>query len=209
MPRMDGFNMVKELKNDPNIYLIPIILLTAKSTIDNKIRGAELAVDDYIVKPFSTTYLRTKIDSLLKQRKQLRMQILEAAQQKGKTFQIPITISQDKIKSADEQFIQKLMEFIHENISESTMVIEDIASIFNMSRSLFNHKVKAILGYPPIDLVTNIRIKHALTLLETTHYNISEIAYHLGFNDAKYFSRIFKKTTGKTPTQYRQEKNKE
>lgn len=207
MPEMDGFNMVKALKNDPDIYLIPIILLTAKSTIDDKIKGAELAVDDYIVKPFSTTYLKTKVNSLLKQRELLRMQILNEAKQKGTAFQLPTTFPQEQIKSADEKFIQELMKVIEQNLSQPTMVIDDIASTFNMSRSLFNRKVKAILGCPPIDLVVNMRIKHALSLLETTDYNISEIAYRSGFNDPRYFSRIFKKMTGKTPKQYQQNKH--
>ena len=208
MPEMDGFNMVKALKNDPNIYLIPIILLTAKSTIDDKIKGAELAIDDYIVKPFSTTYLKTKVTALLKQRELLRMQMLNEAKQKGTAFQLPTTFPQEQIKSADEKFVQELMKVIEQNLSQSTMVIDDIASTFNMSRSLFNRKVKAILGCPPIDLVVNMRIKYALSLLETTDYNISEIAYRSGFNDPRYFSRIFKKTTGKTPKQYQLDKQK-
>ena len=208
MPEMDGFNMIKSLKNDPDIYLIPIILLTAKSTIDDKIKGAELGVDDYIIKPFSTTYLRTKVDALLKQRELLHTQILNEAQQKGVSFQLPTSILQEKINSTDTLFVQNLMKFIEENISNSTMVIEDIASTFNMSRSLFNRKVKAILGCTPIDLVINKRIKYALLLLDTTDYNISEIAYRAGFNDPRYFSRIFKKITGKTPKQYQQDKHK-
>lgn len=205
MPEMDGFSMVWELKNDPDIYLIPVILLTAKSGIDDKIRGAELAVDDYIVKPFSATYLKIKINALLKQRELLRMQILSEAEQKGASFRLPTSLPEGQIKTEDEKFVQQLMEIIENNISDSRMFVDDIASSFHVSRSIFNRKVKAILGCTPIDLIINMRVKHAIHLFETTDSNVSEVAYQSGFSDARYFARMFKRITGQTPKSYREQ----
>lgn len=209
MPVMDGLDMVKAIKENRDICHIPIILLSAKSSLDDRISGLEQGIDDYIAKPFSSTYLKTRIKSLLHQRKQLQELYLKQWSEKQKDAPAPhleIAPSQPQIASFDEQFIQQVMEVMEKQMDNSDFTIDEFAQELNMGRTVFYQKLKAIIGLSPVDFIRDIRIKRAKQLMDSKEYNISTVAYMTGFNDPKYFSKCFKKQFGVSPSEYNKEK---
>ena len=205
MPVMDGLDMVKNIKENRNICHIPIILLSAKSSLDDRIAGLEQGIDDYMTKPFSATYLKTRITSLLQQRQMLQ-EIYLANLAKGKQLpdrQQELTPSQPQITPFDEEFMQQVMEYMEEQMDNSELTIDDFANKLLLSRTVFYRKLKSIVGLTPVDFIRDIRIKRAVQLIDSGRFNISQVAYMTGFNDPKYFSKCFKKQMGVTPTEYK------
>lgn len=205
MPVMDGLDMVSRIKTNREICHIPIILLSAKSSLDDRIAGLEHDIDDYITKPFSATYLKTRIRSLLRQREQLQKTYLEQLLRKGKTESKEnlLTPSQPVVASQDELFMQQAMEFMEAQMDNAELTIDDFAVQLGVSRTILYRKMKSIVGVSPVDFIREIRIKRAVQLLDSGEYNISQIAYQTGFSDPKYFSKCFKKQTGMNPTEYK------
>ena len=211
MPCLDGIELLEEVKKDYNVSHIPFVLLSAKATLDDRIKGLEYGADDYITKPFSSGYLRARISSLLKQRSILREYFMkEVLPVAGKE---PVAIQSDalenlspsvpQITSYDEEFIHKIIQAVEERLQDSDFKIEDLADSMNIGRSVFYKKVKSILGVSPIELVKDMRIKRAIQLLETGNYNISQISYMSGFSSSQYFSRVFKELKNCTPSEYK------
>ena len=211
MPVMDGLDMVKAIKENRDICHIPIILLSAKSSLDDRISGLEQGIDDYITKPFSSTYLKARIKSLLLQRKQLQELYLKQWSEKQQNSNPPevsveIMPSQPQIVSFDEQFMQQVMEVMEKQMDNSELTIDEFAQALNMGRTVFYQKLKAIIGLSPVDFIREIRIKRAKQLMDSNGYNVSTVAYMTGFNDPKYFSKCFKKQVGVSPSEYCKEK---
>lgn len=208
MPVMDGLDMIRQIKENNNICHIPIIVLSAKASLDDRIAGLEQGIDDYITKPFSATYLKTRIASLLRQRKSLQ-EIYMAKLAIGERLSAPdsLTPSQPQITSYDKQFMQKVMEFMEEQMDNTELTIDEFAEQLMLSRTIFYRKLKSIVGLTPVDFIREIRIKRAVQLIESSEYNFSQIAYMTGFSDPKYFSKCFKKVIGTTPTEYKEKKN--
>lgn len=211
MPCLDGIELLEEVKKDYNVSHIPFVLLSAKATLDDRIKGLEYGADDYITKPFSSGYLRARISSLLKQRSILRehfmKEVLPVAGKEPVVNQDDIlenlSPSVPQITSYDEDFIHKIIQAVEERLQDSDFKIEDLADSMNIGRSVFYKKVKSILGVSPIELVKDMRIKRAIQLLETGNYNISQIAYMSGFSSSQYFSRVFKELKNCTPSEYK------
>lgn len=202
MPEMDGLDMIKAIKENRDICHIPIIVLSARSTLDDRIEGLEYGIDDYITKPFSSTYLKKKIKAVINQRKQLQ-EIFMTDIAKNDEVQNSIILSQPQIINSDKVFIQQLIQYMEDNINNSDFKIESIAEAMKISRSIFYRKVKSILGLSPIDLIRKIRIKRAIQLINSGEYNFSEVAYMTGFSDPKYFGKCFKKETGLNPSEFK------
>ena len=205
MPVMDGLDMVKAIKDQRNICHIPIILLSAKSSLDDRISGLEQGIDDYITKPFSSTYLKTRIKSLLHQRKQLQELYLNQWSETLKNPNIPfaeIEPAPPQVTSFDEQFMKRVMEIIDKQMDNSDFAIDEFALNLGMGRTAFYQKLKSLTGLSPVDFVREMRIKRAKQLVESGEYNVSTIAYMTGFNDPKYFSKCFKKKYGVSPSEY-------
>lgn len=209
MPVMDGLDMVKNIKENRNICHIPIILLSAKSSLDDRIAGLEQGIDDYITKPFSATYLKTRITSLLQQRKMLQEIYLDNLAKGGNLpDSYGLTPSQPQITPYDDQFMKQVMEYMEEQMDNSELTIDDFANRLMLSRTVFYRKLKSIVGLTPVDFIRDIRIKRAVQLIDSGNFNFSQVAYMTGFNDPKYFSKCFKKQMGITPTEYK-DKQKE
>ena len=208
MPVMDGLDMVKAIKADHDTCHIPIILLSAKSSLDDRIAGLEQGIDDYITKPFSSTYLKTRILSLLRQRKQLQdLYLSKLSEHTQEEDHINgWEPSQPQVTPYDEQFMQQVMAFMEEQMDNTDITIDDFANKLMLSRTVFYRKLKSIVGLTPVDFVCEMRIKRAAQLIEKSEYSFSQIAYMPGFNDPKYFSRRFKKIMGDTPTEYKERK---
>ena len=208
MPDMDGFELCKLIKSTFETSHIPVILLTSLCDKSDQLEGLGLGAEDYITKPFSATYLKTRIASLLRQRKSLQ-EIYMAKLTEGKEIAVAeaLTPSQPQITPYDEQFMQKVMEFIEEQMDNAELTIDEFAEHLMLSRTIFYRKLKSIIGLTPVDFIREVRIKRAAQLIDSGEYNFSHVAYMTGFNDPKYFSKCFKKVVGITPSEYK-EKNK-
>jgi DNA-binding response OmpR family regulator len=207
MPVMDGLNMVERIKENRDICHIPIILLSAKSALDDRIKALEYGIDDYVTKPFSATYLKTRISSLLRQRKLLQERYMAALTDK-KAPGLNISLSEPQITSFDEAFLKQAVRFVEDNIDKTEMTIDDFANALMVSRTVFYRKLKTIVGLSPVDFVCEIRVKRAAQLIDSGEFTFSQVAYMCGFNDPKYFTKCFKKKMGLTPSEYREEKMK-
>jgi len=195
MPKMDGFEMCDKIKNDERTSHIPVIMLTAKATSQDKIDGYKTGADDYIMKPFEPDELKARIKNLVEQRKRIQ----EHFQKKG-IFEL----DQTKITSVDKRFLQKVVEIIIHNISDASFSVEAFAGHLCISKSLLHKKIVSLTGEPPGELIRRIRIKKAADLIRQKFGNISEIALEVGFNNPAYFSECFKKQFGVSPSQYPQ-----
>lgn len=211
MPCMDGIELLEEVKKNHDTSHIPFVLLSAKSALDDRIRGLEYGADDYITKPFSSGYLRARISSLLRQREMLHDYFMKQA---FRSFEqenlVASSVSLDsfspsipQITSFDEVFIQRVIQVVESKLQEQDFKIEDLADTMKMGRTVFYRKVKSILGVTPIDLVKDMRVKRAIQLLDSGNYNISQVAYMSGFSSPQYFSRVFKELKNCTPSEYK------
>jgi Response regulators consisting of a CheY-like receiver domain and a winged-helix DNA-binding domain len=194
MPEMDGLELCTSLKENLLTSHIPVILLTARSTVENWIEGLETGADDYIPKPFNFALLKARITNLIENRKKLR-----------RIFSREINVDPRQIttSTADQQFLHKALKIVEENYTNSEFGVEDFIEKIGVSRSLLHKKLTAITELSAGDFITSIRLKKSIELLKIQTDNISEIAYNVGFNDPKYFSRIFKKNFGMSPKDYK------
>ena len=204
MPVVDGFELAGRIKGNPTTCHIPIVVLTAKNTLDDRIRGANSGISEYMVKPFSTQLLKARVAMILQQQQIMREKYMESIGQKsaGEVDYQPTELS---IMPADEQFMQQLMAYIEANIENPDLSVDDLAHEMALSRSVFFRKIKALVGYSPINFLQVIRIKRAIQLMQTRNFSVAEVAYKVGYTDPKYFSRSFKKITGKSPSTYLRE----
>jgi CheY-like chemotaxis protein/anti-sigma regulatory factor (Ser/Thr protein kinase) len=193
MPKMDGFELCEKLKTDERTSHIPIILLTAKATSQDKIEGYETGADDYIMKPFDAIELKVRIKNLIDQRKKLREHFLQEG---------IFNLDNKNIISVDKKFLEKAVKIINEHLSDSLFGVESFASELAVGRTSLHKKIVALVGEPPGELIKRIRLSKAGILLKSKTGNISEIALEVGFNNPAYFSECFKKQFGVTPSQY-------
>ena len=193
MPEIDGFELCKRLKNNINYSHIPIILLTARATLQSKIEGIELGADAYIEKPFSTEYLLVKIATLLTNLEKLRKAFTSSPFVEARTI---------ALSNADEKFLDKLTETIKKNISEPEFNVDILASEMNMSRSSLHRKIKSIAQITPNEYIQLERLKTAAQLLQSGNYKINEICYIVGFNSSSYFAKCFQKQFGVLPKEF-------
>jgi signal transduction histidine kinase/DNA-binding response OmpR family regulator len=193
MPKMDGFQLCSKLKTDSRTSHIPLILLTAKTTLQDKIEGFETGADDYIYKPFEADELKARIKNLLDQRKRIHEHF-----KKYGLFEF----ENNKVNSVDQKFLKKICETITNNLTEPSFGVDLLAEEMSISKSLLYKKFIALIGEPPGELIKRIRLDKAVQLIEKNSGNITEIAFEVGFNDPSYFTACFKKQFGKTPSQY-------
>lgn len=195
MPYKDGYTLCKEVKNDPDFCHIPIILLTAKADMDNQIHGLELGADAYIGKPFDPTFFTTVVRNLLANRRRMQQSLGE------RTSSTEEPISEDtQINAQDKAFLDKLFRIIDENISDEDFNVTVLSMEMGMSRTNIFSKLKALVGQSPQTFLTNYRLNRAMELLKTREYNVSEVAYKVGFSTLTGFSRSFKNKFGVPPS---------
>jgi AraC-like DNA-binding protein len=194
MPYLSGLELCRALKNDLKTSHIPIILLTARTAIEQKIEGIETGADDYIEKPFHFRLLEARIKNILKSREKLRERY------RNEIILKPTAVS---AVSTDEIFLVKIKHFIEEHLSDSELEIKQLSSEAGLSRTNLFLKLKDLTGYSPRELIKTIRLEKAAQLLLQTDITISEIAYQVGFKYPKYFSTCFCQRFGMTPSEYR------
>jgi len=207
MPRMNGWELTEALKKDSATSHIPVVLLTANSTVDDRIRGAQLGVEDYIVKPFNTEYLLSRLQAILNNRARLQSHFVEqlsGGAHQATALKLPADNAavQLRVEQEDQRFMERLRDFMEENLSQN-LPIQDLAEHACMSRTLFYHKVKSLTGMTPLDFYRKYHIERAAQMLRGEGQTVAEACYNTGFTDPKYFSRVFKQFMGMSPSDYR------
>lgn len=196
MPVMDGFALLKAVKTDLEFSHIPVIMLTAKNTMQARLEGLELGADAYIEKPFSPSLLMAQISNLLSNRDNIRKFY----------FKSPIAnMKSMAYTKADEGFLEKLNEIIHEHIGNSDLDVNMIADLMHLSRPTLYRKIRAISDLTPNDLIKLSRLKKAAQLLIEGNMKIYEISESVGFSSQSYFWSAFIKQFGMSPSKYAKE----
>lgn len=193
MPGIDGIELCRIIKSDVRYSHIPVILLTAKSAEEFKIKGLECGADDYLTKPFNFDILRLRIQKFLELRKERKEQF--KVNNRFEPSDVAIT-------SVDEQIIQKALKIVEDHMSDINFDVENLSAQLGMSRGHLYKKFMAILGVGPSGFIRTIRMKRGRQLLEKSQLRVSEIAYAVGYNTPKRFSISFKEEYGMTPTEY-------
>lgn len=200
MPEMDGFELCRIIKSTESFVHIPVIILTAKNTLQSKIEGIELGADAYMEKPFSPRHLRVQIATLLQNRYKLKQYFVSK----------PLVHIKDTAHNkSDEAFLSRVNEVIGENIDNVDLNVDHLASVLNMSRASLYRRVGEILDISPNDLIKETRLKYAASLLAEENYKVYEVSDRVGFGSYRQFSRNFFKQFGVYPSDYIQQLRKE
>lgn len=193
MPEMDGIELCKKIKTNNKTCHIPVILLTAKTAIEQRIEGLEVGADSYIPKPFNVEHLRTRVRKLI----ELRRTIKEKYEGKHELHKEDI-----KIKSGDEKLLEKLEQIVKEQISDPNLSVETISQQIGVSRSQLQRRLKQLTNQNPSDYLKTARLRYAASLLITKKLSISEVTYEAGFSSLSHFSNSFRDFYGMSPSRY-------
>lgn len=196
MPGMDGIELCRRIKSNDNFSSTPVIILTAKHDVDTKVEGLTLGADDYITKPFN-------IDLLL-----LKMKRLVSLTSKNGRSLINPEPDSIKITPLDEKMVEKAVKYVVSNIKRPDLSVEELSSHLGMSRVHLYKKLKATTGKTPVEFIRLIRLKRGAQMLRESQLNVSEIAFQLGYNNPKYFSKYFKEEFGVLPSVYQNQEEK-
>lgn len=194
MPQMDGLEMCSGIKSDMATSHIPVILLTARTSLVSKVDGLETGADDYVTKPFNLELLAARVKNLIESRKRLRGKFAQS-------FDLT-TPGGEKLHSLDQQFLERIKAEVEKNLSDEHFSVDQLAGTLLMSRMHLYRKLKALSGYSPNQVIRTIRLKKAAQLLAEGRYNVSEVTYMVGYNDLKSFREQFKKEFGVSPSEY-------
>lgn len=200
MPGMDGDEFCKIIKQNPNTSFLPVILLTAKSGRDFVIDGLNVGADDYITKPFDVAILKSKIDSMLKNRRILSKYYM------GRSVDIARNVESDAsttnhMNHEDREFIEKATKIVMEKMSDTDFKIDDLCIEMAMSRTLFYGRLKALTAQTPQDFIRIMRLERAATLIKEGN-SVLDVSIMAGFTNVKHFSTTFKKYFGVQPSKY-------
>ncbi|GAA4306986.1 hypothetical protein GCM10023149_00440 [Mucilaginibacter gynuensis] len=200
MPEMDGFELCETIKKSFELCHIPVVLLTAKTSLQSKIDGLELGADAYVEKPFSLEYLHAQVGSLLRNRSKIKEYFSNSPLVHIKTI---------AYSKSDELFLEKLNDDIFRNMSNKDLDVEHLADIMNMSRPTLYRKIKSISNLTPNELINLARLKKAAELLNEGNLKIYEISDLVGYSSQTHFGRNFLKQFGMSPTDYINRQNPE
>ena len=193
MPEMDGLILCKLIKTNEKTCQIPVILLTAKTSMEQRIEGLEMGADSYITKPFAIRHLQTRMAKLIHLRETLKQKY---------TGELEVAEDNIKVVASDEKLLRRLNEKLKEYMTNPDLSVDFLSKELGISRVHFNRKLKALTNESPGNYIRNYRLKHAAWLLIKKNMSIAEIAYAVGFSSQTYFSYIFKKHYGMSPTEY-------
>jgi len=196
MPGMDGIELCRQLKAHVETSHIPVIVLTAKTSVESQVEGLEAGADDYVTKPFNKLLLKTRVHNLLQSRQLLRERF-------SRDFMVP---NQPFIESSPEQaFLKQTFAVLEKYYQDPEFTTELFAEELNMSVRTLHRKLKALTGETPSKLIWSVRLKKAAALLQSSDLRISDVAYKVGYIESSHFSRQFRQHYGKTPSEYRSE----
>lgn len=199
MPRMDGIELIDKIRHDFSMSHIPIVMLTAKHSPDDRLKAMEFGADGYITKPFSIELLLARIDNLLTQRRKL---FEKFSSQSARNKVAELTVEDVVVTDRDEEFIKNVMSWLSKNIENSDLTIDQLAAHLGLGRTTMYNKLKSLTGKSPVELLKEYRITKAKMLLRTGQFSVSEVAYKVGFSDPGYFSRCFREQFSMSPAEY-------
>ena len=204
MPVMDGITLCRQLKEDVRTSHIPVILLTAKDSLQDKEEGYEVGADSYLTKPFSASLLRSRINNLLDSRKKLIAQFQQAGTNHNPNSHLDEkrSIITEALSKLDNEFIEKITQLVEDNLSSEKIDITYLSDKMCMSGSTLYRKMKALTGLSTNEYIRKVKMQNAERLLLEGKYNISEIAYKIGMNSTGYFRQCFKDEFGVSPSDY-------
>jgi signal transduction histidine kinase/ligand-binding sensor domain-containing protein/AraC-like DNA-binding protein len=201
MPVMDGIELCRKLKEDKRTATIPVLLMTALTSEEYQLKGWKTGASGYLAKPFSVEVLHSHIQNLLEQQTRLQKQLQK---------QVTVGVAPDDVKAdtPDEKFVSEALVLVQAHMGDPSFSVEALSRGLHMSRVAVYKKLFTLTGKAPLDFIRSVRLQRAALLLEKTDKTIAEIAYEVGFNDPKYFSRFFKSVYQVTPTTYMAEHRK-
>ena len=194
MPGADGYALLKKIKGNPNTTHIPVIILTGKNELDDKIIGLEHGADSYMAKPFHMTELRIMVDNLLKNRQRIRGKYSGAYQEDK--------IKEIELESDNDILMKRIMKVINDNLDNTDLKVEMLSMEIGLSRVQLHRRMKEMTGISTGEFIRNIRLKKAAELLSEKKVNVSQVAYMVGFGSLTHFSTAFRKFYGVSPTEY-------
>lgn len=196
MPRLNGFAFCRTLKNDLRTSHIPVVMLTAKATLEDRLEGLERGADDYLTKPFNRDELLTRAQNLLKQRNLLR-------QKYGRELAEPIAgTSEIDLSKPDAEFLRSAIAAVTEHMTDSGFNVEDFSARMQLSRTQMHRKLKALTNQSSTEFIRSVRVKRAAELLKNPKTTVSEVAYQVGFESLSYFSKVFLEHIGTSPSDW-------
>lgn len=195
MPEMDGIELLRNIKGNPNISDIPVVLLTSKAEVSNRLEGLKKGANAFIAKPFNIDELHVVIDNLIGNVRRLKGKYSGAQEQKEK-------LKETKVTGNNEALMQRVMDSINKHLSDPEYNIEVMTGEVGLSRAQLHRKMKEMTGMSTADFIRNIRMKEAARLLKENKINVTQVAYEVGFNNQGHFSTVFKKYYGVTPSEY-------
>lgn len=196
MPEMDGIELCKAIREDKELYYLPVVMLTAKTQAEFQKLGYAAGADVYLPKPIEMSVLIGQINSIINNRRVVAKKYL--SERSVEVIEEP----QVKLSELDKEFLDKTIAIIEENMKDSEFTNDLLYDKMNTTQSTMYRRLKALTGLSPNELIRDVRIKKACELLKTKEMQVSEVAYEVGFTDPKYFSLIFKKVKGVSPKKY-------
>lgn len=205
MPVMGGLECCRCIKNEVSTSHIPVLMLTACSMDEQRAQGYESGADGYLSKPFNSTVLKARCESLIANRKHIKELWTSSLVAKDKNNAAPKAPSANRLATADidNEFYNRFLEIFMEEIGNTNLNVDSLASKMGLERSQFYRKIKALTNYAPVELIRRLRLRQGRTLLTTTDKTISEIAYEIGFSTPAYFTKCYRDAYGETPTEAR------
>ena len=195
MPEMDGITLLRNIKGNANISHVPVIMLTSKSEISDRLEGIKLGADAYLAKPFSLEELHLTIDNLIDNVRRLKGKFTGALKQDDKVEKV-------EVKGYDEELMERIMKVVNENLSDSDFNVEKMCDEVGVSRTQLHRKLKEMTGVPTSEFLRNIRLNEAARLIKEGKINITQVSYMVGFANNSHFSTAFKKYFGMSPSEY-------
>lgn len=196
MPEMDGFTMLRMIKTNINISHIPVIMLTSKADVANRLEGLERGADSFLAKPFDMDELHMVIENLVQGRLRLKGKYSGAQQAQAEK------VEQPEVRGNDEILMERIMKAINKNISDSDFNVERLTQEVGISRVQLHRKMKELTGISTSEFIRNIRLEQAARLLKEQKINVTQVAYTVGFSNLAHFSTIFRKHFGVAPSEY-------
>ena len=195
MPEMDGFTMLRMIKSNLNLSHLPVIMLTSKADVANRLEGLEHGADAFLAKPFDMEELHLTIENLIQGRRHLKGKYSGAQQQADK-------LDQPEVKGNDEQLMERIMKVVNKNLNDSDFNVEMLCSEVGISRAQLHRKMKELTGLSTSEFIRNIRLEQAARLLKEQKINVTQVAYTVGFSNLAHFSTIFRRHFGVAPSEY-------
>ena len=199
MPEMDGIQLLRSIKTNANISDIPVILLTSKADVADRLEGLKRGADAFISKPFSIEELHIQIDNLVDNMRRVRGKYSGTQGQTDKVEEV-------KVEGNDDMLMKRIMKSVNEHLSDPEYNVERMSEDIGISRAQLHRKMKEITGISSSEFIRNIRLEQAAKLLSEGKINITQVAYAVGYNNQTHFSTVFKKHFGMSPTEYAQKK---